>query len=97
MKVPAWVIAKVDQRLALMDEVLGPAVAGLDEYAAVMTPLTEPGENATPAEMLRWERACDNCDRYCRDEFYTGHYRVEHKGTKVIFTFGSCPACKDLT
>jgi len=92
---PPWLTAKIDQRVALMLDTLGPAVSGFDEYTVVMTPLTEPEEDATPAEIQRWERACDNCGRYCHvgENFFTGHLVRDVEGHQVIFMFGACPEC----
>jgi hypothetical protein len=92
---PAWLTAKVDQRVALILEVMGAAVKGIDDYTTVMTPLTEPAEGASPAEIQRWERMCDNCGRYCGvgEDFFTGHLVRDVEGHQVVFMFGSCPRC----
>lgn len=91
---PAWLVSKVDQRVALMKEKLPTrAVAKAD---IVMTALNEPPEGATPEEWALWERACDNCGTYCEDGFYTGHVTVEVHGRQAIITFGVCEKCKDL-
>lgn len=93
---PTWLVSKIDQRLALMEEHMGNAA---DVPAqVVMTPLTEPGEDATKEDFERWERTCDNCGRYCPpdSEFYTGHSVRMRGEVQVIFMFGVCPDCKEL-
>jgi hypothetical protein len=92
MSEPAWLTARVDQRLALMsDSALDAASANL-----VLTPLTEPDEDASPAVRQRWDRTCDNCRRYCPDDepFFTGNLVRTWRGTPVIVVFGVCPDCK---
>jgi hypothetical protein len=95
---PAWLMAAVDQRIALMDEIAGdlPLLAG--DRTLVMTPLTEPKEGATQEEFEAWNRMCDRCGKDCRgSDFYTGHLHRMWKGTKLLFTFGVCPECKALS
>lgn len=87
---PAWLTAKVDQRLALMADKMGDI--NLD-YSVVMTPVSEPREGATREEMVRWERSCDNCGLFCPGAFYTGTTTRKGFDTQVIFTFGACPKC----
>jgi len=93
---PAWLAAKVDQRLALMEEHMGD-VSKLPTHF-VMTPLTEPEENASKEEFDHWERTCDNCGVYCPwpTDFYTGTTVRMRGETQVIFTFGVCATCKKL-
>jgi len=91
---PTWLRASIDQRLALMEQHMGNAA---DVPAnVVMTPLTEPEENATDHDREVWERTCDNCGAYCPDEFYTGHSVRMRGNVQVIFMFGVCPSCKEL-
>jgi hypothetical protein len=90
-KEPAWITAKVDQRLALMAE------AGIDAFKdteLVMTPLAEPSKGCTDAEYRRWDRTCDNCGAYCPRQFFTGHVVRRWRGVQVIFSFGVCLGCK---
>src|SRR4051812_4755289 len=94
---PMWLKAKIDQRLALMEEHMGNAA---DVPAqVVLTPLTEPAEHASKAERDRWERTCDNCGTYCPAEkpFYTGHVVRMRGEVQVIFMFGVCAPCKALS
>src|SRR3982751_2310442 len=91
--IPAWLDAKVDQRLAAMKTVMGRDLK--TPMALIMTPLSEPGPNASPLEYKYWERSCDNCGRYCSGEFSTGHVIRHEFGTQVMFVFGVCPSCKE--
>lgn len=101
---PAWLTAKVDQRLAFMAEQFGAAgttdqmiEAFLKAQPTVLfTPLTEPPENATDAEFERWDRTCDNCGKHCTGRFFTGSVVREKWDTQVIFMFGTCETCKEL-
>jgi hypothetical protein len=94
-KEPAWLTAAIDQRLALMVEVMGPSTFPLAKnYGVMLTPLTEPEEDATQAEMDRWDRTCDNCGKDCTGlEFFAGSAMRSAFGTNVCFTFGVCAEC----
>jgi hypothetical protein len=99
---PAWLSAKVDQKLALMSEVfsLMPdklVEKSLSEYDTMLTPLTEPKEGATPADFERWDSTCDNCGAYCPGTLFTGQVLRLKWNTKIIFMFGVCKTCKVLT
>lgn len=90
---PAWLTAKVDQRLAMFEQVLG---GQLEQLHIVMAPLSEPDEDASPEEFEQWDRTCDNCGRYCKEplEFYTGGVvRYLKDGQPVHLTFGVCKDC----
>jgi hypothetical protein len=88
-RLPAWLEAAVDQRLALIDKHLRVTPAPL-----IITPLAEPPENSTALQRARWERSCDCCGKYCpypREDFYTGHVqRTAKSGALVIITLGVC-------
>lgn len=89
---PAWLVAAVDQRLALMLDHL-PPLTRPGPGTVIMTPLSEPNENATAEEWARWERTCDRCHTYVPDDepFYTGHVQREHRdGFTVVVMFGVC-------
>lgn len=91
---PAWFIALVDQRMALVQEALGDLT--LDKLEVVMVPLTEPAPDASEAELTYWERRCDHCGKYCKDEtpFYTGHIvKAMRNGKLVHLMFGMCEPC----
>lgn len=91
---PTWLIAKVDQRLALMEQALKDEP---EQAQLIMSPLTEPRPGATRVEYLRWDRSCDGCGKYCpnSDDFYTGHLiRNLRNGQPVYLTFGVCADCK---
>ena len=94
---PAWLTAKADQRLALMADGLKD-VKIEDVNTVLMTPLTEPPENATALEIKVWDRSCDNCNLYvmANSPFYTGAVKRELHGLEVILTYGVCSSCKDL-
>lgn len=91
MPAPAWLVAAVDQRLALLEEKFSniPLTRTL-----VMSPLEEPLEGATEEEYQQWERSCSHCKVYCPPEtkFRTGHAEAMLKsGTPVLLCFGVCP------
>lgn len=90
---PTWLVAMVDQRVAFMREQMGPAGWEMAKHLDVlMTPLTEPVEDATPAQHQRWDHSCDKCGKYCPDEGRLHYAYVEYKldGVKVIIFFGAC-------
>lgn len=91
---PSWLTAKVDQRLALMEDHIPMESVG---DALIVSMLTEPPPNATPEQMEVWERSCDNCGKHCPGDFYTGHVSRTLHGKPVRITFGVCPSCKDLS
>jgi hypothetical protein len=96
-KLPAWLTAKVDQRLALVEESIGNA--DLATTSIVMTPLLEPHPTAPALTWARWDRTCDSCLVYCPDTeaFYTGHVvRALRNGTQVCITFGVCEICRSI-
>jgi hypothetical protein len=95
--IPAWLTAKVDQRLALMEEMAGELPSLANDKTLIMTPLTEPREGATQAEFEIWNRTCDNCGKDCTGlDFYTGHMVRLWKGAKLMFTFGVCTECREI-
>jgi len=93
---PAWLTAKIDQRIAMMKDVLGPAVEGFADYNVVMTPLTEPPEGASEVAVAMWDGSCDNCGRFCPTLLWTGKSEREVAGVRVVITFGACPQCSGL-
>jgi hypothetical protein len=74
-----------------------PALAHRGETAwqAILIPLTDPGENATPERQALWERQCDRCGLDCRTRnFQTGAIKLTTpNGLEVTMTFGLCIAC----
>lgn len=94
---PAWLTAKVDQRLALIQTAMLAAADSTDPDF-VMTYLDEGGQ-MSDEERERWERTCDNCGRYCaaNDDFWTGHVLRQVEGRQVMLAFGVCADCKDQT
>lgn len=95
-ELPPWLRAMVDQRLALMSEMMDPDLVKDAGPSVVMTPLTEPGEGATQEELERWDRTCDRCGKDCTENhlFYTGNLTEDWQGIQVIFTFGVCHKCR---
>lgn len=97
---PSWLIAKIDQRVARIEEAAGEGInafslGGLEPL--VVTPLTEPQDWGLT--MDEWERSCDNCGVVTPEgrEFYTGNMirKLKH-GQLISITFGTCRACRDL-
>ena len=95
-----WLEALIDQRLALMREHAG-GPAGFKLYfggqgGVVMTPVTEPREEATKEEYDRWDRTCDRCGKYVKptSRFWTGHIMRNWEGVQICFTYGVCRNCK---
>lgn len=95
LPLPAWAIAKVDQKLALMESTL----PLLPKAAAIVTALTEPPEDATPEQFKTWNRTCDCCETYVppASTFYTGQLLYTHNGQRIHFSFGICEMCKVKT
>lgn len=94
---PAWLTAKIDQRIQLMRD------SGAFEIASESQPLIfsfldEGDHEMTPEEFRVWERTCDNCGRYCPPTgdmaFYTGHAGREIEGRQVILAYGVCDDCR---
>lgn len=96
---PAWLIAKIDQRLAELDTLTGnvlPALVKLQDYAMVLLPLSEPAEGACSVERERWEHTCDHCGKYGPGTMRCGHVEKLHREIPVVVTLGACPECWDL-
>lgn len=98
---PSWLSAKIDQRLAHLDEhgAIDIAIESKIEPIIMMF-LTEPGEGLKPGspEFERWERACDNCDAYVEigDKLMSGQSTRTIRGQVIIVTFACCPTCVEL-
>lgn len=97
---PAWLTAKIDQRIQLMRD-KGAFEIASESQALIFSFLDEGDHEMTPAEFARWERTCDRCHRYCPPDggmaFYTGHAMREIEGRQVILAFGVCDECKEAT
>jgi hypothetical protein len=91
---PAWLTAKVDQRMALVDQYVTPATLMLSgQLPLIVTPLAELDEHATEEARAQWERTCDCCGKHCPDpeKFFTGQVqRTTHGGVLVVMFFGVC-------
>ena len=94
-ELPAWLAAKVEARVALIAAGVTAAARETDAQV-VMTYLDEGKAEMTDEERRRWERTCDNCQRYCpdEDEFYTGHVVQMIDGRQVLIAFGVCGICR---
>jgi hypothetical protein len=92
---PPWFTALVDQRLALVDEVAAAMNTLLGHQTKVIfIPMTEPPENATPAEREAWEYRCDHCGKDCRDlHWKMVTARREYHGMQVHIQGGLCLDC----
>ena len=77
-----WMIAKVDQRIALMKEG-GAFDIATEEKPLIFSFLDEGDHEMTGEELARWERTCDRCGKYVPDigteTFYTGHIAPDHR------------------
>lgn len=98
---PIWLTAKLDQRVAQLEQSIGKKYANLAdsdldiEVDSIMLLLTDPPFNCDPRDITRWERTCDACGKYCHDRepFYTGHvHRTLRSGVPLILTLGVCEA-----
>jgi hypothetical protein len=93
-----WLMAKVDQRLALIVEGLG---GNLDAFknlgtTTIVTPLCEPKED-TEKGVYVWENSCDGCDAFLGSDALTMFHAFRQKGEmKFVFTLGVCEACTPL-
>jgi hypothetical protein len=93
MREPAWLVAAVDQRLALLMEKLDGTMP--EGVQVLMTPLTEPEEFATKLDMEFWDKSCDHCRKHCPGFLLTGNVVREAFGLPVNITFGACRACME--
>lgn len=89
---PTWLTSMIDQRLTLMRDHL-PRQAP-EELPLLMTPLTEPPEDATPAQIEQWDHSCDNCGRYVGTALHCGHVQRTLDRYQVIIMFGCCDDCQ---
>ena len=92
---PAWLTAKVDQKIALVKVPMLNA-ARATQAGFVMTFLDEGHAHMTDEEREQWERTCDRCHTYVPDdgEFYTGHVVRDVEGQQVVMAFGVCGPCR---
>lgn len=92
---PAWLSAKIDQRIAFMLDKSG---GQFPEGAVIATPLAEPAEGSSKEEQERWERSCDHCGIYVPEgeSFFTGQsVRILRSGHQALIFFGICKNCKE--
>lgn len=95
LPIPTWAIAKIDQKLALME----PTLPLLPKQAAIITSLTEPPENPTPKQYKTWDRSCDCCGAFVPpgQNLWTGQILYIHNDQRIHFSFGLCEMCKVKT
>jgi hypothetical protein len=91
---PAWLVAAVDQRVALMKDHIPPAAFG--GYDVVETMLTEPPEGASKETFRRWDESCDHCGTYLPGGLYFGVSKRDIGGHTVSITFAACARCLNL-
>ena len=99
---PTWLMAKVDQRVALMVEKGALDTAREAGSTFIFSFLDEGDHEMTKEELARWERTCDNCGRYIPEDapegpdgFYTGHLARTVEGIQIMLAFGVCGTCKE--
>lgn len=101
-EIPAALAAKIDQRVALMED---KAAEGIAEFAAgaegrgiAVTPLTEPEDWGVTYD--RWERTCDVCGSftpYGDESFISGTSpRSLKSGIQLLVMWGLCKRCQGL-
>lgn len=90
---PAWVQAAVDQRIAAMKPFLA-EIKKFPERTVILTPLSEPPDEADDHARLLWERTCDCCNYFVPPErkFFTGHmeHEMTDKNIVLVLTLGVC-------
>jgi hypothetical protein len=95
--IPIWLDAKVDQRLAQMQEAMPiPVMAAATGAHVIMVTLTEPDEDATPEQIQQWNLTCDNCGKV-DPVLHTGHMERRVDGVLVVITMGACASCLSAT
>lgn len=92
---PAWLLQKVDQRLAALKEHFG-ELWQLDQYQLLVSPLVEPDRELSPLEQELEERTCDNCGAFCplSIPFFSGVYSFMVGNKQVLFSYGTCERCR---
>lgn len=92
---PPWLVAMVDQRVALMKQSIGEL--GFRkikrDMGVLLTPLTEPREGATQVEMEEWNFTCDHCGKVDREGLHAGHHVRYVYHVRVELMFGVCSEC----
>lgn len=89
---PAWLLAAVDQRVALMTE----HMPEMPFDGIIVTPLTEPPEGATDQQHASWDKSCDNCGTYRVWDLKCGEVTRMFRGSELHIMFGACPDCAVL-
>lgn len=95
--IPLWLIAAADQRMAQIIESLSrlrPMERAELVHTTILTPLTEPPEDADPKEFELWDHQCDHCGKVEPPGFEVRHITVTlpHSAT-VTLTVGACSEC----
>lgn len=91
---PAWLTAKVDQRIAEVREHLA-GLANADLFDVIMIQLTELDDTATAWQRQHWEFACDNCREFHPRDLRCSRYEKVIGDQTFVVCFGACPACWD--
>lgn len=90
---PAWLNAKIDQRLAAFDAIMGDLTVLLAKVTGagiVVTGLTEP----EPGQDIKvWDETCDCCGTHVPGELHDGLVKREHRGLTWEIFYGVCPSC----
>lgn len=92
---PGWLVAAVDQRVALLMDKAGNLLPEYERQTLVFTVLTEPTTDKV-SDYKRWDRTCDRCGTFVPspDPFYTGHsQRVSRHGQRIFISYGLCEPC----
>jgi hypothetical protein len=94
-RIPLWLEAAVDQRLAQLQESTGGFgnLAGKTDANFIMFTLTDP----KPGQSLKeWNLACDNCDKDCTDTLLPAYITQIVQDVNIVIAIGMCAECKDL-
>lgn len=91
---PAWLIAKIDQKVELLKRTLKSQAFG--QFQVAVTPLVEPPEGASDEAFKQWEQTCDNCGAFVPNDLWSGAATRELHGMQVVIMYGVCTRCKEL-
>lgn len=91
---PAWLVAMLDQRIALVLDKFADQMDILRNMDMCMLTLTEPPEHET---IERWERTCDRCGTYVPGEgLMLGSALRTAQGIRFVVTLACCEPCSEL-
>lgn len=92
---PAWLVAKADQRASKIQQALG--LVNWPENSVppiIQAMLTDPPEDTDEA-LLAWDTTCDCCGAARPEGFKVRHISCALPNGKVVLTVGACPKCWD--